>query len=218
MRRQYRSPSEHRLSVFNEVQDKSSSHYDLSNNNYDEENYIGTPRLMKTSRRQSYINPASIPNLSFYGQSESGNGYDQPYTGNSLNGVCCECGEYRHMVQCLSHCNLVLCEGCKSQHWQDEISDLMNMKVRLEDNVTNIRKYLGNYLNTRLKIENLINFIEYLVSKKQQCNENIKSCEQIKKFIAMTMQQIKRKIELELENKRDELYETIDSFVENQKK
>ena len=34
----------------------------------------------------------------------------------------------------------------------------------------------------------------------------------------MTMQQIKRKIELELENKRDELYDTIDSFVDNQKK
>ena len=34
----------------------------------------------------------------------------------------------------------------------------------------------------------------------------------------MTMQQIKRKIELELENKRDELFETIDSFVDNQKK
>lgn len=34
----------------------------------------------------------------------------------------------------------------------------------------------------------------------------------------MTMQQIKRKIELELENKRDELFEMIDSFVEDQKK
>jgi hypothetical protein len=161
MRRQYRSPSEHRLSVFNEVQDKSSSHYDLSYNNYDEENYIGTPRLMKTSRRQSYINPTLIPNLSFYEQSESGNGYDQPYTGNSLNGVCCECGEYRHMVQCLSHCNLVLCESCKSQHWQDEISDLMNMKVRLEDNVTNIRKYLGIFFEHSIKDEKFNQF--YLI-------------------------------------------------------
>ena len=34
----------------------------------------------------------------------------------------------------------------------------------------------------------------------------------------MTMQQIKRKIELELENKRDELFNSIEMFVENQKK
>lgn len=34
----------------------------------------------------------------------------------------------------------------------------------------------------------------------------------------MTMQQIKRKVELELENKRDELYNSIDAFMENQKK
>ena len=144
MRRQYRSPSEHRLSIYNEVQDKSSSQYDLNRNNFDEENYIGSPRLMKTPRRQSYISTSLIPNLSFYEQNNDlGNGFDQPYNGNSLNGVCSECGEYRHMVQCLSHCNLILCESCKSQHWHEEISDLMNIKVRLEDNVTSIRKYLG---------------------------------------------------------------------------
>ena len=34
----------------------------------------------------------------------------------------------------------------------------------------------------------------------------------------MTLQQIKRKVELELENKRDELFHSVDAFVENQKK
>jgi hypothetical protein len=34
----------------------------------------------------------------------------------------------------------------------------------------------------------------------------------------MTMHQIKRKIELELENKRDELFDFIDNFADNQKK
>ena len=34
----------------------------------------------------------------------------------------------------------------------------------------------------------------------------------------MTMQQIKRKVELDLENKRDELYSSVDAFCENQKK
>ena len=34
----------------------------------------------------------------------------------------------------------------------------------------------------------------------------------------MTMNQIKRKVELELETKRDELYNSIDAFIENQKK
>ena len=34
----------------------------------------------------------------------------------------------------------------------------------------------------------------------------------------MTMQQIKRKVELDLENKRDELFNSIDTFVESQKK
>ena len=51
-----------------------------------------------------------------------------------------------------------------------------------------------------------------------QCNENIKNSAQIKRFVNMTMQQIKRKIELELENKRDELFNSIETFVDNQKK
>jgi hypothetical protein len=55
-------------------------------------------------------------------------------------------------------------------------------------------------------------------AKKSQCQENIKSSQQIKKFINMTLQQIKRKVELELENKRDELFHSVDAFVENQKK
>ncbi len=55
-------------------------------------------------------------------------------------------------------------------------------------------------------------------AKKSQCSDNIRNSQQIKKFINMTMQQIKRKVELELENKRDELYNTVETFCENQKK
>ena len=40
----------------------------------------------------------------------------------------------------------------------------------------------------------------------------------MKKFINLTLQQIKRKIELELENKRDELLNAVDTFIDNQKR
>jgi hypothetical protein len=55
-------------------------------------------------------------------------------------------------------------------------------------------------------------------SKRNQCKENVKNSQQIKKFISMTMQQLRRKIELELENKRDELYAFIDNFADGQKR
>jgi hypothetical protein len=55
-------------------------------------------------------------------------------------------------------------------------------------------------------------------AKKAQCNENIRNSQQIKRFINMTMQQIKRKVELDLENKRDELYHSIENFVDSQRK
>ena len=149
MRRQYRSTSEQRPS-YHEVQNQSSSQFDL-NRNVDENSYIGSPRLMKTSRRQSYINPSLIPNLALYEHNEAdiNNEYvaePSSYAFNSLNGVCNECGEYRQIVRCLAHCNLILCESCKSQHWNNEINELMNIKIKLEDNVGNIRKYLGSYI------------------------------------------------------------------------
>ena len=109
---------------------------------------------MKTSSlRQSFV--PLIPNLAFYEQNEtrigndyvyansSNNFYEQHnYGGNSLNSICSECGECRQMVQCLAHCNHIICEGCRNRHWYDEVTDLMNIKVKLEDNVANIRKYL----------------------------------------------------------------------------
>ena len=75
---------------------------------------------------------------------------------------------------------------------------LIKIKTTLENSVADLRKYLS--------------------AKKSQCQENVKNSQQIKKFINMTLQQIKRKVELELENKRDELFHSVDTFVDNQKK
>jgi hypothetical protein len=91
-----------------------------------------------------------------------------------------------------------VCEECQEKHWQMEINELLSMKTYMENSVADLKKYLA--------------------AKRAQCLENVKGSLQIKKFINMTMQQIKRKVELELENKRDELLATVDNFCENQKK
>lgn len=117
---------------------------------------------------------------------------------NSGKERCLECGLFDYLTKCTAHCEKYLCESCKNNHWQREIDELMNLKGHLEANVNEMK----NYLN----------------SKKVQCQQNVQSSAQIKKFITMAMQQIKRKVELELENKRDELFNSIDTFVENQKR
>jgi len=91
-----------------------------------------------------------------------------------------------------------VCEECQEKHWQMEINELLSMKTYMENSVADLKKYLA--------------------AKRAQCLENVKGSLQIKKFINMTMQQIKRKVELELENKRDELLASVDNFCENQKK
>ncbi|RMZ98920.1 hypothetical protein BpHYR1_053538 [Brachionus plicatilis] len=110
-------------------------------------------------------------------------------------GCCLECGTYTFLIR---FNDLKVCEKCYEIQWENEINELLKMKNFLENGVSDMKKYLG--------------------AKKSQCNDNIRNSQQIKKFINMTMQQIKRKIELELENKRDELFSSIDAFVDNQKK
>lgn len=111
---------------------------------------------------------------------------------------CVECGSYCGTYSMYRGEAEIVCETCMQKRWQDEINELLKYKTCLEAGVRELRRYLS--------------------AKKNQCNENIKSSQQIKKFINMTMQQIKRKVELDLENKRDELFNSIDAFVENQKK
>ncbi len=116
-----------------------------------------------------------------------------------LNQSCClECGAYAMLQKCKAHCNLDICENCKQKHWQVEVDDLLKMKSHLENSIGELKNYL--------------------TAKKSQCNENIRNSQQIKRFINMTMNQIKRKVELELESKRDELFSSVDSFCDNQKK
>jgi hypothetical protein len=110
-------------------------------------------------------------------------------------GICLDCGIKSYLTRV---CDIQLCENCAAKRWQNEVNELVKIKTFLENSVEDLKKYLA--------------------AKKSQCNENIRNSQQIKRFINMTMQQIKRKIELELENKRDELYHSIDVFVENQKK
>jgi hypothetical protein len=116
----------------------------------------------------------------------------------SNKSCCIECGIFGYLTKCAAHCDKQLCESCCDKHWQLEINELIKIKTTLENSVADLRKYLS--------------------AKKSQCQENVKNSQQIKKFINMTLQQIKRKVELELENKRDELFHSVDTFVDNQKK
>ena len=114
---------------------------------------------------------------------------------DGLSGICYDCGSNSYLTK---SGDTQLCENCIHKRWQTEISELIKVKTYLENSVDELKKYLA--------------------AKKSQCNENIRNSQQIKRFINMTMQQIKRKVELELENKRDELYHSIDNFVDSQKK
>lgn len=156
-----------------------------------------------TPRRQSSVFGTSTP--IFYDDLMSGGNFsldpntvelnDDLAAANANKGCCLDCGCFAYLNK---FNDLQLCDGCYQKHWQNEVNELIKYKSYLENNVRDLKKYLA--------------------AKRSQCNENIKSSNQIKKFINMTMQQIKRKVELELENKRDELLNSIDLFVENQKK
>ena len=132
------------------------------------------------------------------------------------------------LQKCKNHCNLDICENCKQKHWQVEVDDLLKMKSHLENSITELKTYLGNTVATKtykickhlsFKImKSFKNFSNLIGAKKSQCNENVRSSQQIKRFINMTMNQIKRKVELELESKRDELFSSVESFCDNQKK
>lgn len=147
----------------------SANPYDL-NKSYDETKFDsgGYFQSQRMSRRQSAYIPASmIPNISMYNGSEpryseeymssnnfADNEIDGPYSaiGGILTANCSECDEYRYLSKCISHCDLFLCESCQSKHWQVEITDLMNLKVELENNVDNLRKYLGNSYDDLLQV------------------------------------------------------------------
>ena len=158
----------------------------------DHQNYSSTYQP-----RGDYYRLNTYPNVNDY---LFDNGIDITSSSSTSNSkMCClECGSYTYLIKCNSHCELMLCEQCQQKHWQMEINELIKLKTDLENNVADLRVYLA--------------------ARRSQSIENVKSSQQLKKFITMTMQQIKRKVELELENKRDELYSSIDQFVENQKK
>lgn len=157
---------------------------------------------INTTRRLSNTNAdlaGSVTNGSlFNGFDESLPSSNLQFNSNSPKGCCNECGTYTFVVRCASHCDQKVCEQCQQKHWQMEINELLTMKTSIENSVADLKKYLA--------------------AKRSQCLENVKGSLQIKKFINMTMQQIKRKVELELENKRDELFAAVDNFCEDQKK
>lgn len=161
-------------------------------------------RRSNTSNVYTGASPRRMSNLQMYGNKplftstlvyDDSNQHEASLEDNQgYKGCCLECGSYAYLMK---FNEVQLCSSCYEKQWQNELNELLKMKSYLENGVQELKKYLA--------------------AKRTQCNENIKSSQQIKKFINMTMQQIKRKIELELENKRDELYHSIDAFVENQK-
>lgn len=173
--------------------------------NHPAEYFMNNNPLMYDAQNQELTNNFGNLNMSGYQQNNilvSGppvNNIFNDDANNFDNKSCCiECGAFAVLQKCKAHCNLDICENCKQKHWQTEMDELLKLKSHLETNVGDLRNYLS--------------------AKKAQCSENIRNSQQIKRFINMTMNQIKRKVELELENKRDELYSSVESFCDNQKK
>ena len=78
-------------------------------------------------------------------------------TGNDYTSksCCLECGGYARLRKCTPHCNLDLCENCRQKHWQIEVDELLKMKTHLENNVADLRNYLGYiFLLTFIMIRN----------------------------------------------------------------
>ncbi len=65
---------------------------------------------------------------------------------DDYNKSCClDCGIYSRLVKCNGHCNLDICENCKQKHWQTEMDELFKMKTHLENNMLDLKNYLGKY-------------------------------------------------------------------------
>lgn len=153
-------------------------------------NYMKRPISASTygMRRSLLTGPILYENT--VGEELTTNNMDLP------NDVCADCGQTSEANMKLG--DVYVCESCAQKRWQIEVEELVRIKTYMENSVEELKAYLN--------------------AKKKQCNENVRNSYQIKRFINMTMQQIKRKVELELENKRDELIHSIDNFVDNQKK
>lgn len=65
---------------------------------------------------------------------------------------CLECGAYGLLQKCKAHCNLEICEDCKQKHWQIEVDDLLKMKTHLENNIGDLKTYLGENLTNKIPV------------------------------------------------------------------
>lgn len=104
-------------------------------------------------RPNSMIASATYSTPSYYDIKNNLNGYSlngsdeyESYLNinNNNKGCCIECGSYTFLIKCISHCDKQLCESCQQQHWQNEINDLLKLKTFLENNVNDLKRYLGN--------------------------------------------------------------------------
>lgn len=103
--------------------------------------YLSSPTSMSSYSRQL----SAFPSLYMYETLNANAPIYEQADENSLStkSCCIECGAYAHLVKCMSHCDLHICENCQHKHWQMEINELIKFKTSLENNVDELRKYLG---------------------------------------------------------------------------
>lgn len=62
-------------------------------------------------------------------------------SGSSSKGCCLECGTFAYLNK---FNDLQVCDNCYQKQWQNEINDLLKMKMFLENGVLDLKRYLGS--------------------------------------------------------------------------
>ena len=137
------------------VADNDLSNYSVDNNN----NFRYATSLLNTNYGASSRRAASVvsststnkrlptgilgnkaPSIFSFDNQNNQEEYSDDYNANKS--CCIECGSFAFLVKCTAHCDMQICESCCEKHWQLEINDLIKIKTHLEDNVTELKKYL----------------------------------------------------------------------------
>jgi hypothetical protein len=107
--------------------------------------YLSSPSSASSYSRQL----SAFPSLYMYETLNANASMYEPAEEGSFSpkSCCIECGAYAQLVKCMSHCDLHICENCQHKHWQIEINELIKYKTSLENNVDELKKYLGLILS-----------------------------------------------------------------------
>lgn len=122
----------------------SSSSYGASNYRRANASSVASTMSSSTNRLSAGLFNTSSMNPTSNIFSFDSNNQDEFVEYDANKSCCIECGVFAYLIKCQGHCDMQLCESCCEKHWQLEINDLIKIKNNLENNVTELKKYLSD--------------------------------------------------------------------------